>query len=284
MIVCHSYGDFGTRISFLSRRLRRFVSDVASRSIQRLLDQWHLQAWDKLNTIFVKRPISHCPIASSDHLLRLFQADFGYLSIGRATKVLGQIDRAQEALVMLAYFKARRPRSVVATVDIEREFPKLKYRPGFRGIAGVMVVPMAHEPGAMFVFFRKPQPHGGDSGEPYKAGAALVSRQREGWAENDIETANVLRSFSADLIQSWHTDDAPPVSKLTQLLVSNAAHEVRIPLNAAINYLGIALESPLDPKAREHVLRSQAKFARLNLAVNDLSMMFIASQIARAVG
>jgi light-regulated signal transduction histidine kinase (bacteriophytochrome) len=284
MVVCHSYGDSGTRISFPSRRLCRFVSDVASRSIQRLRDQWHFQAWDDLNTIFVKRQTGHCPIASSDHLLHLFQADFGILSIGRTTKMLGQIDRAQEALVMLAYLRARRSRSVVASVDIERAFPRLKYRPGFRGIAGILVVPMAHKPGDMFVFFRKPQPHGTNCGEPYKPGAALVSRQREGWTENEIETANVLRSFSADLVQAWHTNDTLPISKLTQLLVSNAAHEVRTPLNAAINYLEIALEGPVGPQAREHLLRSQDKFAKLTQAVNDLSMMFAASQTGRAVG
>jgi light-regulated signal transduction histidine kinase (bacteriophytochrome) len=283
MVVCHSYGDSGTRISFPSRRLCRFVSDVASRSIRRLLDQWHIQAWDNLNTVFVKTQFGHCPIASSEHLLRLFQADFGVLSIGRTTKMLGHMDQAQEALIMLACLKARRSHSVVASVDVEREFPMLKYRPGFRGIAAVLVVPMAHKPGTVFVFFRKPQPHGSNCGEIYKPGAALVSRQRESWTEKEIETANVLRSFPSSLIQAWHADDAPPISRLTQLLVSNAAHEVRTPLNAAINYLEIALGGLLYPEAREHLYHSQAKFAGLTRAVNDLSVLFAASQTVKAV-
>jgi GAF domain-containing protein len=283
MIVCHSYGESGTRTSFPGRSLCRFVSDVASRSIRRLLDQWHIQEWDNLNTVFVKTQFGHCPIASSEHLLRLFQADFGVLSIGRTTKMLGHMDQAQEALIMLACLKARRSHSVVASVDVERDFPRLKYRPGFRGIAAVLVVPMAHKPGAMFVFFRKPQPHGSNCGEIYKPDAASVSRQRESWTEKEIESANVLRSFPAGLIQAWHTDDAPPISSLTQLLVSNAAHEVRTPLNAAINYLEIALEGQLDPEIREHLYHSQAKFAGSTHAVNDLSVLFAASQTVSAV-
>jgi signal transduction histidine kinase len=70
---------------------------------------------------------------------------------------------------------------------------------------------------------------------------------------------------------------------LTQLLVSNAAHEVRTPLNAAINYLEIALEGQLDPEIREHLYHSQAKFAGSTHAVNDLSVLFAASQTVSAV-
>jgi hypothetical protein len=97
--------------------------------------------------------------------------------------MLGHMDQALGALIMLACLKARRSHSVVASVVVERDFPMLKYLLGFRGIAANLVVPVAHKPGAMFVSFREPQPHESKCGEIYKPGAALVSRQRESWTE-----------------------------------------------------------------------------------------------------
>lgn len=75
-------------------------------------------------------------------------------------------------------------------------------------------------------------------------------------------------------------------SQLTKLLLANASHEgrhpsslpkiirltsaVRTPLNAIINYLEIALESPLDPETRDNLMRSHSASKSLIYVINDL--------------
>lgn len=59
-------------------------------------------------------------------------------------------------------------------------------------------------------------------------------------------------------------------SKLTQLLLSNSAHEVRTPLNAIINYLEIALEGTIDQETRDNLSRSHSASKSLIYVINDL--------------
>jgi hypothetical protein len=59
-------------------------------------------------------------------------------------------------------------------------------------------------------------------------------------------------------------------SKLTQLLLSNSAHEVRTPLNAIINYLEIALEGTIDQETRDNLDRSHSASKSLIYVINDL--------------
>jgi signal transduction histidine kinase len=59
-------------------------------------------------------------------------------------------------------------------------------------------------------------------------------------------------------------------SRFKKLLLANAAHEVRTPLNAIINYLEIALEAPLDHNTREYVSKSHAASQSLIYAINGL--------------
>jgi light-regulated signal transduction histidine kinase (bacteriophytochrome) len=187
LIVCHYHGAFRVQMSFASRRICRYVSDVASRSIQKLLNKWRVQSWQNFHNIFTEGHIHHSLGASTGHLLRCFQADFGFLSIGPKTRMLGQINRVQECLVLLEYFKKRKARSVIASFDIEREFLKLKYPLGFRGIAGILVIPLIHKPGGMFLLFRRSQP---------------LAIKNESWSEREIEAATVLCSVPIDLVSA----------------------------------------------------------------------------------
>jgi CheY-like chemotaxis protein len=59
-------------------------------------------------------------------------------------------------------------------------------------------------------------------------------------------------------------------SRLTKLLLSNSAHEVRTPLNAIINYLEIALEGTLDQETRDNLARSHSASKSLIYVINDL--------------
>lgn len=57
---------------------------------------------------------------------------------------------------------------------------------------------------------------------------------------------------------------------MTRLLIRNAGHEVRTPLNSIINYLEIALEETHDERARYHLQRSLQASKSLVYIVNDL--------------
>lgn len=57
---------------------------------------------------------------------------------------------------------------------------------------------------------------------------------------------------------------------MTRLLIRNAGHEVRTPLNSIINYLELALEEELDERAYAHLYRSLEASKSLVFVVNDL--------------
>lgn len=261
LISCHSYGQKGMRVSFPIRKMCRLVGDTASRNIERLSYASRLQARKLINTV----PSEHNPsgyiIASSEDLLKLFNADYGLISIQDETKVLGNLDQMHEALAMLEYLKVRKMMSVVTSQNIREDFPDLLYRPGFQVLAGMLVVPLSASGADFIVFFRK-----GVSrevrwaGNPYEKtirdgtqsfleprksfktwSETVIGKCRE-WTEEEIETAAVLCLVYGKFIEVWRLKEAAlQNSQLTKLLLANSAHEVRTPLNAIINYLEIAM-------------------------------------------
>jgi light-regulated signal transduction histidine kinase (bacteriophytochrome) len=96
-------------------------------------------------------------VASSDDLLRLFDADCGLLCIRDETKVLGKLENSQEALAMSEYLRIRNFTTVITSQDLVKDFPDLKYKPGFSIIAGLLLVPLSSGGQDFIVFFRKPQ-------------------------------------------------------------------------------------------------------------------------------
>lgn len=211
LIACHSYGNQGMRVSFPIRKMCRLVGDTASRNIERLSFASRLQARKLINTAPTDKNPSGYIVASSDDLIRLFDADFGLLSIKGETKILGAIEQSQEALVMLEYLRMRSLTSVIASQDIKEDFPDLRYPPGFLVIAGLLFVPLSVGGSDFIVFFRKGQIKEVKwAGNPYekvvREGTAdyleprssfrtwhetVVGKCRD-WTEEQIETAAVL--------------------------------------------------------------------------------------------
>ncbi|KAJ4983961.1 Cyanobacterial phytochrome B [Stagonosporopsis vannaccii] len=290
LIACHSYGARGMRVSFPIRKMCRMVGDSASRNIERLSYASRLQARKLINTV----PSEHNPsgyiIASSDDLLKLFDADFGLLSIRDETKILGHMENSQEALAMLEYLRMRKIQSVMTSTDINQDFPDLRYQPGFHTVAGMLIVPLTVGGTDFIVFFRKGQLREVKwAGNPYekfiKEGTegyleprksfktwseTVVGKCRE-WTEEEIETASVLCLVYGKFIEVWRQKEAAlQNSQLTRLLLANSAHEVRTPLNAIINYLEIALEGSLDSETRENLSRSHSASKSLIYVINDL--------------
>lgn len=290
LIACHSYGPRGMRVSFPIRKMCRLVGDSASRNIERLSYASRLQARKLINTVPSQSNPSGYIVASSEDLLKLFDADFGLLSIRDETKILGELEHSQEALAMLEYLRMRSIANVMTSVDIKQDFPDLRYAPGFKDIAGLLLVPLSVGGQDFIVFFRKGQlkevkwagnPYEkfikeGTEGylEPRKSfktwSETIVGKCRE-WTEEEIETAAVLCLVYGKFIEVWRQKEAAlQNSQVTRLLLANSAHEVRTPLNAIINYLEIALEGSLDQETRDNLAKSHSASKSLIYVINDL--------------
>ncbi|KAK7744235.1 hypothetical protein SLS53_003756 [Cytospora paraplurivora] len=290
LIACHSYGDKGMRVSFPIRKMCRLVGDTVSRNIERLSYASRLQARKLINTVPTDKNPTGYIIASSDDLLKLFNADFGMLSIKGETKIMGKFEHSQEALAMLEYLRLRKFTSVITTQDVKEDFPDLRYAPGFHFIAGFLYVPLSVGGHDFIVFFRKGQVREVKwAGNPYdkiiQEGTqnyleprksfqvwheTILGKCRE-WTEEQIETAAVLCLVYGKFIEVWRQKEAAlQNSRLTRLLLANSAHEVRTPLNAIINYLEIALEGSLDQETRDNLSKSHSASKSLIYVINDL--------------
>lgn len=64
--------------------------------------------------------------------------------------------------------------------------------------------------------------------------------------------------------------NAVAANQLNGILLANASHEVRTPLNAIVNYLELALDSEVPPEVRENIARSHAASKSLIHVINDL--------------
>ena len=290
LIACHTYGAKGMRVSFPIRKMCRLVGDSASRNIERLSYASRLQARKLINTVPTEHNPSGYILASSEDLLQLFDADFGLLAIRNETKILGKVEQTQEALAMLEYLRLRQFTSVLSSQDVKEDFPDLRYPPGFRVIAGLLLVPLTAEGEDFIVFFRKSQvkevrwagnpyekfTREGTEGflEPrksFKTWTETVEGKCKEWTEEQIETAAVLCLVYGKFIAVWRRKEAAlQSSQLTHLLLANSAHEVRTPLNAIINYLEIALEGNIDRETREYLAKSHSASKSLICVINDL--------------
>lgn len=86
-----------------------------------------------------------------------------------------------------------------------------------------------------------------------------------------VESANVLTTIYVRFIEVWRQNEAiVQRNRMTRILVRNAGHEVRTPLNSIINYLESALEEELDERARLHLTKSLEASKSLVFVVNDL--------------
>ena len=290
LISLHAYGAKGMRVSFPIRKMCRLVGDSASRNIERLSYASRLHARKLINTVPTEKNPSGYIVASSDDLLKLFNADAGLLSIRDETKVLGKVTQMQEALALLEYLRLRCFRSVMTSQDVRIDFPDLRYAPGFSVIAGLLLVPLTVSGKDFIVFFRKGHLREVKwAGNPYekfikegtegyleprksfKVWSETIVGQCKPWTEEEIETAAVLCLVYGKFIEVWRQkEQALQNSQLTKLLLANSAHEVRTPLNAIINYLEIAMEGSLDHEMRENLSKSHSASKSLIYVINDL--------------
>ena len=95
--------------------------------------------------------------ASSNDLLKVFDADFGLLSIRDEARTIGRLNPYREALAILAYLQSRQFTSPRSSQNINADFPQIKYSPGIHTISGLLVIPLSIGGGDFLVLFRRGQ-------------------------------------------------------------------------------------------------------------------------------
>ncbi|GAA5877871.1 hypothetical protein JCM1840_002929 [Sporobolomyces johnsonii] len=290
LLALHTYGRYGHRVSFPVRQLCKLLGESISRNIERISYANRLQARNLLNPAASDQNPSGYIVAKAEDLLELFHADFGALSIGDEAKILGPVSNSQELLAVLEYLRIQRFTSMRYSQDIKQDFSDIDYPHGFELIAGMLVVPLSAEGKDFIVFFR----HGVVSevrwaGNPYanktsgeqsrlleprksfKLWTEQVMGKSRVWTDEEKETASVLCLVYGKFIAVWREkESALAASQLTNLLLANASHEVRTPLNAIINYLELALDGPIQGEVRDNLVRSHTASKSLIHVINDL--------------
>ncbi len=172
--------------------------------------------------------------------------------------------------------------------NISEDFPELRSPKTLDVISGLLYVPLSARGNDFIAFLRKGQLRKVHwAGKPYKEGkekgANLEPRQSfkswsetiagrsRVWTDEQLETAGVLALVYGKFIEVWRQkESAMRTNQMTSILLTNASHEVRTPLNHIINYLELALDGQLDSETRENLSRSHLASKSLLFTINDL--------------
>jgi light-regulated signal transduction histidine kinase (bacteriophytochrome) len=289
LIACHGYGDLGIRVTLPVRELCRNIGDCAATNIERLLMLQRIESRKPpTNTPPAQNPAGFIAASSAD-LLRVFGADFGLLNIQDEARAIGKLEPYREALAILAYLQAHPFMAVHECQNINKQFPDIQYPPGIHTLSGLLVIPLSATGHDFLVFFRRGELREVRwAGNPYekinKPGTSyleprmsfkrwtetVVGTSKE-WTEDQMETAAVLGLLYGRFIEIWRQkESAGQSNRMTRLLIQNAAHEVRTPLNAIVNYLEMALENKLDENTREILGKASTASKSLVYVINDL--------------
>ncbi|CAE6489892.1 unnamed protein product [Rhizoctonia solani] len=288
LIACHSYGPHGMRVSFPVRQMLRLLSDSISRNIERLSYAQRLHTRKLISTVPTEQHPTGYIVSNAEDLISLFDADFGVLVIGEGAKILGPNEHGQETLLVAEYLRLKQFNLMQVSQAVKTDFPDLKLPTGLDVVAGLLYVPLSPGGKDFIALMRKGQLRDVHwAGKPFKAGAdsqafleprksfkvwkETVSGRCRAWTDEQLETAGVLALVYGKFIEVWRQKEtALKTNQLTNLLLSNASHEVRTPLNHIINYLEMALNGPLDSETRENLVRSHTASRSLLFTINDL--------------
>lgn len=287
LIACHSYGLSGMRVSFPVRQMLRLLSDSISRNIERLSYAQRLHTRKLISTI----PTDHHPtgyiVSNAEDLLSLFSADYGILVIGEGAKILGPNNIGRELLIVAQYLRMKQFTLIQASQSIARDFPDLMV-PSLDVLSGLLYVPLSPGGRDFICFFRKGQmkdviwagkPHKPGEEETasleprtsFKAWAQTVMGRCRSWTDEQLETAGVLALIYGKFIEVWRQkENAVKSTQLASLLLTNASHEVRTPLNQIIGFLELALEANLDDETRNNLGHAHTASKSLLFTINDL--------------
>ncbi|EIW81252.1 hypothetical protein CONPUDRAFT_104552 [Coniophora puteana RWD-64-598 SS2] len=285
LVSCHSHGSHGMRVSFPVRQMLRLLSQTISRNIERLSYSRRLQTRRLINPMTPDNSSSGYIVSNADDLLTLFDADYGILVIGEGAKIFGPNLHGQEILAVAEYLRLKQFDTIQVSQALVKDFPDLQLSTGLEVIAGLLYVPLSTGGNDFIAMLRKGQPRNvkwagrpnkvpSKSLEPrksFRTWSETVAGRSRAWTEEELETAGVLALLYGKFIEVWRQkESALQTSNLTNLLLTNASHEVRTPLNHIINYLELAMNSQLDGETRDHLSRSHTASKNLLFTINDL--------------
>ncbi|EKM49752.1 uncharacterized protein PHACADRAFT_106758 [Phanerochaete carnosa HHB-10118-sp] len=287
LVACHSYGPYGMRVSFPVRQMLRLLSQSISRNVERLSLAHRLHTRKLINTMPTDQNPSGYIVSDADDLLGLFDADYGVLVIGEGAKILGPNQHGQEILIVAEYLRMKQFNTMQVSQAVTTDYPDLQLSTGLEVIAGLLYVPLSVGGGDFIAFLRKGQPRQVNwAGRPFRADeekstleprksfklwSETVAGRSRAWVDEHLETAGVLALVYGKFIEVWRQKESVlHATKLTNILLSNASHEVRTPLNHIINYLELALNGQLDLETRENLSQSHAASKSLLFTINDL--------------
>ncbi|KAK4046723.1 hypothetical protein OIO90_006454 [Microbotryomycetes sp. JL221] len=292
IVQLSSHGPVGHRVSVPIRNLCSYLGESLSRTIERLSYERRLQARRIINTSASTENPSGTFIASGDELLTLFGADFGCLNVGEEAKIMGDVPNAQELLAVLEYLRAQAFTTIQMSQEISNDFPDCRAPDpnGFQQIAGLLLIPLSPTGVDFIVFIRKGQPQEtrwagskpGEFGEPlnqnlscerkgFEVYRQVSSGKARPWNDEVAETAEVLGVIYSRFINVWREKEtAVHANSVTSLLLANASHEVRTPLNAIVNFLEMALDASTDGAVNENLRRTHDASKSLVHVINDL--------------
>ncbi|KDQ11477.1 hypothetical protein BOTBODRAFT_35351 [Botryobasidium botryosum FD-172 SS1] len=287
LIACHSYGTHGMRVSFPVRQMLRLLSDSISRNIERLSYAQRLHTRKLISTIPTDQHPTGYIVSKAEDLLSLFDADYGVLVIGDGAKILGPNEHGQEILIVSEYLRLKQFNLIQVSQAVNTDFPDLLL-PSLDVIAGLLHVPLSSGGKDFIALMRRGQLRDIHwAGKPFKDGidasadleprksfkiwSQTITGRCRAWTDEQMETAGVLALVYGKFIEVWRQKEtAVKTTQLTNILLSNASHEVRTPLNHIINYLEMALNGPLDRETRENLSKSHSASKSLLFTINDL--------------
>lgn len=307
LVACHSYGNYGMRVSFPIRQMLRILSDQISRNIERLTYTKRLMSHRAMHSAGLaslasfERPTTSdklpaeskqtAIVSNANDLLSIFEADAGVLVINDGCKLLGPSDQGLTMLAVAEYFRSAKFEDIKASNNIAADFPDINLpQTKISTIAGVLYVPLTAIAGQDFMlFFRKGQVHTVKwAGKPYKdesdgIRATLeprksfkiwteqVTGRTPEWTNDQIESAMVLSTMYGKFIQVWRERQHTMVSnQLTAILLSNTSHALRTPLSQIINTLEMAMAGNIDGETRGMLENSHEASRALLFHVHDL--------------
>jgi len=242
LIVCHSYGATATRVPFSIRELSHFIGLTASTCLQKLLNAGKLQARRIIETLQARKNPNECITASSDELLKLFEADCGFLVIEGEARTIGRLSSYTETVTVLKYLvELRRPPTILHSSNIREDFKDLYYPGGFKSIAGVLYIPLSGNKDDCVVFFRRNQLREvhwagrpnlkekfGDL-EPrnsFKKWTEVVDGTSTGWTLEQDNMAAMAQVVYGSFIRVWREKEAAvKETQLRKLLLHDASHK-----------------------------------------------------------
>ncbi|TID15183.1 phytochrome-like protein [Venturia nashicola] len=290
LICCHSYGPTATHVSFSVREVCYWIGLCVSNCIAKLSYSSRLGARKLLETIQVDKDPQSCITASSSDILRLFGSNSGFMVIQGEARTVGKHESYLEAILVLRYVHLRAYTTVVSTHNITEDHPNFPRSTALDTIAGFLFIPLSNESDYM-LFFRTHQmkevhwagnPHAKEMTslnntllEPrasFKRWTEIVTGASKEWTQEEYqEYATTVRLVYGKFIEVWRANERSLFNtKTKRILLLNASHEARTPLNAIINYLEVAMENRLDNDTRELLRKSHSASQSLVYIIDDL--------------